>query len=360
MFIGIDFPEKGIEKNNHKYFIPASNTKLFTTFFALETLGKDYKFRSEFSIKGKTIYIKTLGNPLLLKKDIDFLVSQINDEIDQLILDMRYLHPQKRPYGWCIDDIGEYYAPPVSEINFEFNRIEIKNGLMYPENSFYKIMIGNKKEVKGKRVFLTKYDKNLKFSVNDPLTFFIHIIEYSLLKKNLLKGKLNVGFKKLPVLEQEFAKRSILDILKITNKESENILAEMLLLYTGMYLGKPGLKNSLNEMKKFYENRGIKEFTIYDGSGLSHYNLVTPNSIVKLLMVAQENINFKETLSIGSVDGTLKNRLNPRIIGKTGTLWAVQNLSGYLDDHPFSILINNEPDQEKAKKYIDSFLNQFF
>ncbi|MEM2489436.1 MAG: D-alanyl-D-alanine carboxypeptidase, partial [Thermoplasmata archaeon] len=88
-------------------------------------------------------------------------------------------------------------------------------------------------------------------------------------------------------------------------------------------------------------------------------NIIKPKTIVKVLDLLKDVKIFKDSLPIGSIDCTLKNRLSPRVIAKTGTLHNVQNLSGYLDDEPFSIMLNNVDDQENAKKYIDSFLLTF-
>jgi D-alanyl-D-alanine carboxypeptidase/D-alanyl-D-alanine-endopeptidase (penicillin-binding protein 4) len=358
MIWGIDFP--AIKINADKYFIPASNTKLFTAYLALETLGDNYLFKSEYSLKNNKLMIKTMGNPLITENDIILLISKLKEEIKEIIVDNKFLYPTPRPHGWCIDDIGSSYAPPVSEINYEMNRINVKKDKMFPENTYFEIKKYNgPSHVKGKKIFLNKKDKELSFSTNYPFKFFINSIIAHMRNKELLTKDPKIKILRLKKLDNTFAEHNISELLKIMNKNSENMLAEMLLLYSGMYKGQVGLSKSLIYSHKLFKSKNINEVSLYDGSGLSHYNLVSPRSVTRLLKIAHENKIFKNSLSIGSVDGTLKNRLNPRIIGKTGTLRNVQNLSGYFDDLPFSIMLNGEPDEKLAKNAIDDFLKSY-
>ena len=328
MLQGIYIPSKNININAGKYFIPASNTKILTSLFAIDSLGEDYNFKSIFTVREKTLYIKTLGNPLITEEDIDGMVKKIEVAVDTIVLDIRYLFPTPRPQGWCVDDIGMPYAPPVSEINYNFNRVE--------------------KLIHGKRVML---------SVNDPVNYFINSL------KDMLNGRNNrirVRFSRTNFDGETFAERSLGEILKIMNKNSENIIAEMLLLHSGMVKGKTGLKASLDLMRKSLISRGLRSFRLYDGSGLSYYNLVTPMDLVRALEILSEIKIFVDSLPVGGKDGTLKNRLNSRVIAKTGTLNNVQNLSGYIDGDTFSIMLNGVIDQKEAKEFIDSFLSSSY
>lgn len=361
MIVGIDYPKKKIAINNKKYFIPASNTKLFTSFFALKVLGNDYRFYSCYSIKNDKLYIKTLGNPLITQDNILEITNKINNEIKEIYLYYDYLKPTERPPGWCIDDIHEPYAPPVSEINYEMNRIEIKNKKMFPKNNFFDIKIYNGKSfINDNKIFLNRRNKNFSFSPNNPIEIFKNSLILILKEKGLLAKSVKFINKNFKIDCEYFAERSMSEILKIMNKESENSVAEALLLHAGMVSNHRGLKNSLLFLKKILKDEKIKNFVLYDGSGLSHYNLTTPNTITLLLEKLINNEIFKGSLPVGSIDGTLKNRLNPRIKAKTGTLNHVQNLSGYFDSNPFSIMLNGVTNQKYAKKFIDEYITYNF
>jgi D-alanyl-D-alanine carboxypeptidase/D-alanyl-D-alanine-endopeptidase (penicillin-binding protein 4) len=95
-------------------------------------------------------------------------------------------------------------------------------------------------------------------------------------------------------------------------------------------------------------------FVVYDGSGLSRHDLLSPETIVRTLVAIQRDtafLVFYDALPIAGVDGTLRTRMvgtpaagNMR--AKTGTLQFVRALSGYVTDADgdrlvFSILNNH-------------------
>jgi serine-type D-Ala-D-Ala carboxypeptidase/endopeptidase (penicillin-binding protein 4) len=85
----------------------------------------------------------------------------------------------------------------------------------------------------------------------------------------------------------------------------------------------------------------------YDGSGLSRYNLFTPNALVHILdkirfILTEEKI--RKIFAAGGVSGTIANWYRgdsgkPYIFAKTGTLKGVHCLSGYLFTDSGNMLI---------------------
>jgi D-alanyl-D-alanine carboxypeptidase/D-alanyl-D-alanine-endopeptidase (penicillin-binding protein 4) len=81
------------------------------------------------------------------------------------------------------------------------------------------------------------------------------------------------------------------------------------------------------------------DFEIFDGSGLSTKDLVTPRATAQLLVYASQQPWFapwKAALPVGGVDGTLSGRfkdapLKGHVLAKTGTLGESRGLSGYLE-----------------------------
>lgn len=93
---------------------------------------------------------------------------------------------------------------------------------------------------------------------------------------------------------------------------------------------------------------------MYDGSGLSRKNLISPFATVTLLRYMARHKYFDSCftlLPISGVDGTLRNRMRATtaegsVHAKTGYVGQVRNLSGYVisaDDEMFmfSILVNH-------------------
>ena len=159
----------------------------------------------------------------------------------------------------------------------------------------------------------------------------------------------------------------------VTNKESLNLHAELLLLQLGLAgTGKGERAQGVRIVRQFLINAGIDkdDFVFYDGSGLSGYDLVTPRAVAKLLSFAAHDpktgapqpwfAEWKASLPIGGVDGTLADRftappLKGHVFAKTGTLGEANALSGYLDCASgqtviFSILVGNHLPGDSADR----------
>ena len=67
-----------VAQNADKPFVPASVTKLVTTWLALETLGKDYRFETRFYLDAKrTLYVRGGGDPFLVSEELAQLAQEL-------------------------------------------------------------------------------------------------------------------------------------------------------------------------------------------------------------------------------------------------------------------------------------------
>ncbi len=161
------------------------------------------------------------------------------------------------------------------------------------------------------------------------------------------------------------------DEIRLTNKNSENLHAELLLLLAAHE--KSGARNYEDSMKvasDFFRTAGIADgdVALSDGSGLSRKDLVTPRAVVQILRYAAAQPwgdLYRSTLPIAGEDGTLSDRMKntpaaARIFAKTGTIGHGNALSGYATSvHGerllFSILGNNNNlHAQDANKVIDA------
>ena len=77
----------------------------------------------------------------------------------------------------------------------------------------------------------------------------------------------------------------------------------------------------------------VQEIRIVDGSGLSRYNLVSPNQMVTFLKEMRSNRALKAALPVGGESGTLKGRMlsfGGRVAAKTGSMTGVSALCGFV------------------------------
>src|SRR5271166_3474504 len=127
------------------------------------------------------------------------------------------------------------------------------------------------------------------------------------------------------------------------------------------------IEGGLEVLRGFLVNAGIKpdQFVLYDGSGLSREDLVTPEAVVALLRYCQQQPwgkTYEDTLPVAGVDGSLSERFRNtpaagRVHAKTGSLLHVYSLAGYATTQSgqhiaFSVMTNNS--NLPAKKALDT------
>lgn len=164
--------------------------------------------------------------------------------------------------------------------------------------------------------------------------------------------------------EAAIRNKTLRDWVNITNLRSNNSYADTLLKMIG------GSRTA----RSLLAGLGIdpNSYRLADGSGLSRNNASTPRALVETLRAMYFSPNrdtFSASLPVAGMSGTLKNRMRNTtatgtVYAKTGTLWGVRALSGYLV-HPdegvmvFSILANNRNVSGQALvRSIDSIVLQ--
>src|SRR5262245_65109096 len=60
-----------VAQNADEPFVPASVTKIVTTWLAIEVLGKDYRFQTSFYLdKARVLYVRGGGDPFLVSEEL--------------------------------------------------------------------------------------------------------------------------------------------------------------------------------------------------------------------------------------------------------------------------------------------------
>ena len=81
----IESHEKTIfENNSKKMYIPASISKLITTFSVLKNFNLNQKFKTELYYDGENLYIKGGGDPSFVSENMWYLVNEFTDRILKL------------------------------------------------------------------------------------------------------------------------------------------------------------------------------------------------------------------------------------------------------------------------------------
>ena len=130
------------------------------------------------------------------------------------------------------------------------------------------------------------------------------------------------------------------DDVRLTNKNSENLHAElMLLLAAHEKTGATSYEEAAKFAAAFFMSAGIAagDVSLSDGSGLSRKDLVTPRAIVQMLRYAAAQPwgeLYRSSLPVAGEDGTLSDRMKNtpaagRVFAKTGTIGHTNAISGY-------------------------------
>ncbi len=145
-------------------------------------------------------------------------------------------------------------------------------------------------------------------------------------------------------------------IVTVVNKVSQNLHAELLLRLLGRAEGADGSAAQGARVVRAWavQQAGIAPdgFLLYDGSGLSSKDLVTPRAFTTLLRYSATQPwgpLLRASLPVAGQDGSLAGRLptlRGRVQAKTGTLGEVDTLSGFFTANSgrtvvFSILCNS-------------------
>lgn len=384
--------EKLLYKKNEKLLLhPASNMKLITSAAGLTLLGKDYPFTTKLFYDGEILNDTLFGNLIFVGGcDPDFTTSDFYPFLNELkrleikhikgnlIGDISFKDNLFWGKGWMWDDDPSSDAPRLSALNLNDNCVVVNvvkdKYHLEPKTNFVDVIhiidydsflvdrnwIENKNEIiiKGK----TKTLSSININVTNPEIYFLTVFKEILDSNEIsFSGKIDLCNSCIDTKKIIFSsERKYKEIISNLNKNSDNLTAEMVLFALGeKYFGKPATsKKGIDVIKYLIDSLQLNfsNYRIVDGSGVSHYNLVSVELIMKLLkfMYKQPKDIFEmffDSLPISGIDGTLKNRMKndltfSKVFAKTGTLSGVSCLSGYLknkDDEliAFSIFIQN-------------------
>ncbi len=346
--------EKGqmlFQKDAEKYFVPASNTKLFTFYAGLKTCPDSIPSLRYIETGDSLIFWGT-GDPSLLHtflkgtKAIE-LLKQSNKKL--FFANNRFTG-NFFGRGWSWDDYNEYYQPEISELPLFDNVVSIDNKggelniLPKTLKSCFAIDSNSKtKRFEVRREFLTNkfyypaikpetgYDQQVPYKTSTALTLA--------LLSDTLKKEVRLTSYSMPQQAKRIYSSKSDDVFKQLMLPSDNFIAEQLLLTYGDQLGLEmnSAKIIATLQEKYLKDLPDKPRWV-DGSGLSRANLFTPRSIIKLLEMIYKEVNNQERLfsmmPAGGKAGTLRNAYpktdNPFVFAKTGTLSGVHNQSGYI------------------------------
>ncbi|HEU5167041.1 MAG TPA: D-alanyl-D-alanine carboxypeptidase [Chitinophagaceae bacterium] len=385
-----------------KYFVPASNTKIPTCYAAMKYLGDSLK--CFLSMENDTaILILPAGDPTFLHPDYKFQPA-----FDFLKRSKKKIYTTDIKWrsdalgaGWSWNDYNESYmaerspmpiygnllkwvqekannngmAPfaiySVPEINWPVNfnidakakNFDVKRKI--GENE-YELIQGTEKYKELYVPFITNGIRSTVELLSDTVGKSISIISDEKLTKPFENVQLFVHYIKTQPTDS---------LLKPMMHRSDNFFAEQsLLMVSNERLGYMSDEKIIDTLLKTDLNDLPQRPRWVDGSGLSRYNLFTPQDFVAILNKMKDEFGMeriKVILPTGG-EGTISNYYKADsnyIFGKTGTLSGVVAFSGFLYTKKgklliFSTLVNNHQASSTAvrravEKFIEGIRNKY-
>ncbi|MEX1202178.1 MAG: D-alanyl-D-alanine carboxypeptidase [Ferruginibacter sp.] len=369
--------------NGDKYFVPASNTKLFSLYAGMKYLG-DSLVGMKVTQTNIGLFLTPSGDPTLLHPDfkdqpvIDYLSNSKFPLFANV--DLRPINAHGR--GWAWDDYDANYMSERSGLPVYGNSLVVSGKAAaptyFPKRAAVSILPKNTTETGFiNDVSRNRYSNDFNYFTNGKKmdTILIPFITHLPLAFDILSDTIHQLIDQTKSLKTTNIIRTFSlhsqpsdSLFKPMMKWSDNFFAEQTLLMASNE--KLGYMSDINMIDYLLKNdlKAIPQMPKWvDGSGLSRYNLFTPQSFVFVLNQLKNEFDFeriKNILPTGG-EGTLSSLYKTEagfIFAKTGTLSNNCALSGYLITKKnklliFSILANNyQTSATHVRKAVEEFL----
>ncbi|WP_207632723.1 D-alanyl-D-alanine carboxypeptidase/D-alanyl-D-alanine-endopeptidase [Foetidibacter luteolus] len=390
--------------NSSRYFIPASNTKLFTCYAGMKYL-EDSLVSSFIRETDSSLDFIPNGDPTFLhpdfhfqplyhylqkaaRKRITFIAPSISGKNG---LQEKLFAANPLGKGWAWDDymyayMAERSLMPIygNTVQFSFNAANSNIASLPSFFSNYStdwrgwdtVPPGTRKGFFLRRSWGTNNftlephgdtaATNLTFSTSDD-RFITALLQDTLHVAHIAYRQ---GLQESLAGYHKIYSQPTDSMLAIMMHRSDNFFAEQTLLMVAKEkLGIMRDRQVIDTLLKTDFKDIPQPVQWVDGSGLSRYNLFTPEDIVYLLRKMQHDFAWQRITAIlptggtGTISAYYKN-LRGRIFAKTGTLSNNVALSGYLVTNKnktlvFSILVNNHnASVGNIRRHIESFLTK--
>lgn len=396
----------------------ASNIKLLISFAALKVLKPKYRWRTRFILTEENddedgpnrqgLLVEASGDPSMTRADLEKIALRLRSRGLRRLRNGIYLkgrlldYPPKPPGRDAPDSIHPWNAPfspfivSGNRIRFILTPARISDGFTVMTavpgihavstiraswKGRFRIRVKQSwREHRGRFIFsgllrpsIPPY--RISISVDRPRIFYYQMLKAALLTAGIQPPiPLRDNSEPPPGRKLLHTRLSppLRNLLPLLTKRSDNLTAEVVLRTLGQYKRPKGItrEDGLAVLREVIDRNfpyQAGQWHMAEGRGILKETRVSAMLLVRLLARVQEEpairADFTAALSAARIDGTLRFRGFPhsmtgRIIGKSGTLFGVSNLSGYLivpgDVVVFSFLVHH-PGRKPAplKKAMD-------
>ncbi len=281
-----------IALNVDKPLVPASILKVLTALAALENLGPDYQFTTEFYLDSRNnLKIKGYGDPLLVSERLQTIAENLAakfQSVQSLILDDTYFaQPIVIPGR---HNSEEPYDAPNGALCVNFNTVAFKreNGHWISDEPQTPLLASVLPKIKASGLQTGRI--TLAADTAEALNYTGELFHYFLTKAGVsLKGTIGKGTitpEKDILVWQYRSLDNLNQVVANLLEYSNNFIANQILLVMGAEAqGPPAtIKKGLSVLNEFYHSDlGIKTGKIVEASGISRQNRMTARAMLKVL-----------------------------------------------------------------------------
>ena len=330
-------------KNAGENLIPASTLKILTALFAMETLGPDFRFSTEFyQDAASNLIIKGYGDPLLIsevvKEIAETLKTKISTYADLVLDDSYFANPLAIP---GVTSSLQPYDAPNGALCVNFNTVNFRRNTdgtyasaeaQTPLLPFVMPKVKASKLKKGRIIFSQK---------RHEITLYAgHLFRHFLAEAGIdPKGRIRLGRVQPGTDRLIYRHRSRFTLAEVVSRlmaHSNNFAANQMLIAAGAKISNPPgtLDKGVAAAKNFAARRlGIHNLEIVEGSGISRKNRISAEEMLVVLRAFEPHHRLL--------------RYEDGVYFKTGTLYGISTRAGYIahDDgrlFPFAVFLNTQ------------------
>jgi len=326
--------------NNERQLIPASILKIITSAAALEIMGIDHRFATDFYVTpGNDLKIKGYGDPMQVSEELALIATQLSEKIDKvenvILDDSFFAQPMTIPGQ---GSSTEPYDAPNGALCVNFNTVAFQRlqgrWISAEDQTPLLPMAIEKIEASG----LTSGRITLAGNASEGLRYAGELYHYFLTQSGIsIQGQVTFGTVNPHTDRLVWRYKSRFDLTMIVASlmaYSNNFMANQLLLAMGAQVhGPPATPAKGRKVLSDYciSRLGIASPELVEASGISRRNRISAQAMIKAL---DRFHPYRD----------LMRREGPQRY-KTGTLNGIHTRAGYLRskegvDYRFVIMLN--------------------
>ena len=349
-----------LEINTQKRLVPASTLKVVTSSAALDTLGGDYRFVTEFRLsRDNDLYIAGRGDPFLVSEEVQFITRTLKQNgltsVRNIYLDNTFFTPDLVLHGTgrSLNPYDAYNGALC--VNFNTIYVQVGPGGQVssaePQTPLTPMALemARRNKTQGKiRFNLADHPQTCLLYAGDLFKTFLQQAGVDVQGE---VGPTLINTQSIPLFYRHLSRENLAGLVTRLFKYSNNFMTNQIFLTMGAEkYGPPAtVEKARRAVTDFLARHDLPDLTLEEGSGLSRRTTVTAREMIAVLRYFEP---LKELLPG-----------HGRALYKTGSLSDVNAMAGYLvpeqgDALPFVIILNGTHFVRKSRDRILTLLEE--